>query len=44
MVSEDPKKTLNLIGEVYDIKKGSLGPPETYLGAQMYKHNLLQNF
>ncbi len=40
MISEDPKKTLKLIGEVYNIKAGSLGPPDTYLGAQIYKHNL----
>ena len=40
LVSHDPKPTLLRIGASYEIKEGSLGPPETYLGAQVYKHYL----
>lgn len=40
LASHDPRITLKAIGEVYDIKAGSLGPPDTYLGAQIYKHHL----
>jgi hypothetical protein len=40
LASHDPRTTLKAIGEVYDIKEGSLGPPDTYLGAQIYKHQL----
>ena len=40
MVSMDPKTTLLAIGELYEIKEGSLQEPEQYLGAQIYKHTL----
>ena len=33
-------ETIKAIGAVYKIKEGSDGPPTTYLGAQVYKHNL----
>jgi hypothetical protein len=40
LVSHDPKTTLLQIGLKYELKEGSLGPPETYLGAQVYEHSL----
>lgn len=40
MISHDPKPALLQIGALYELKEGSLGPPETYLGAQIYQHSL----
>jgi hypothetical protein len=40
LASHYPRITLTAIGGVYDIKAGSLGPPNTYLCAQIYKHHL----
>jgi hypothetical protein len=40
LVSHDPGTTLRVIGTYYELKEGSLGPPDTYLGAQVYQHNL----
>ena len=40
LVSHDPKPSLLQIGAMYELKEGSLGPPETYLGAQLYQHSL----
>ena len=39
-VSEDPKKTIKAIGDEYEIKEGSEGRPDTFLGAQIYRHHL----
>ena len=39
-VSHDPKAIIDHIGTVYEIKAGSAGPPDSYLGAQIYKHSL----
>ena len=39
-VSHDPKAIIDHIGTVYEIKEGSTGPPDSYLGAQIYKHSL----
>lgn len=40
LVSHDPKPSLLRIGASYELKEGSLGHPETYLGAQVYQHYL----
>ena len=40
LVSHDPKPALLQIGALYELKEGSLGQPETYLGAQVYRHDL----
>ncbi len=40
LVSHDPKPSLLQIGATYELKEGSLGKPETYLGAQVYEHHL----
>lgn len=39
-VGHDPNETIRKIGEVYEIKEGSDGPPKLYLGAQIYMHSL----
>ena len=39
-ISHDPKAIIDHIGTVYKIKEGSAGPPDAYLGAQIYKHSL----
>lgn len=39
-VSDSPKDVLLEIGKQYDIKEGSLAPPDMYLGAQCYQHSL----
>lgn len=40
MVSHDPKTPLLQIGTIYELKEGSLGRPDSYLGAQVYQHYL----
>ena len=40
LVSDDPEPVLNEIDKKYKIKAGSLGEPDIYLGAQIYRHNL----
>ena len=40
VVGHKPNETIRKIGEVYEIKVGSNGPPELYLEAQIYKHSL----
>ena len=40
LVSHDPKPTPLETGAFYELKEGSLGIPETYLGAQIYQHYL----
>jgi len=40
LVSHDPKPVLLQIGSQYELKEGSLGAPDTYLGAQVYSHSL----
>jgi hypothetical protein len=39
-ISLDPKATIDFIGDVYEIKKGSEKRPDTFLGAQIYRHHL----
>ena len=39
-VDLDPKASLLKLGEIYNIKEGSLKPPDTYLGAQVKKKSL----
>ena len=39
-VDLDPKASLLKLGKGYNIKKGSLKPPDTYLGAQVKKKSL----
>ena len=39
-VSHDPRPILDTIDSFYKIKEGSLEEPSTYLGTQIYKHNL----
>ena len=38
-VSLEPMHTIQAIHECYPMKEGSIGPPKTYLGAQIYKHS-----
>lgn len=40
VVSHDPDSTIKRIGKIYEIKEGSAGPPDQYLGAQIYEHPL----
>ena len=40
LVSHKPEPVFEEIDRHYKIKKGSIGPPTTYLGAQVYQHNL----
>ena len=40
LVSDKPEPLFEEIDKLYKIKKGSIGPPSTYLGAQVYRHNL----
>ena len=40
LVSHNPRPSLLQIGAFYELKGGSLGNPETYLGAQVYRHYL----
>ena len=40
LVSHNPQPVLDEINKHYKIKAGSIGEPSTYLGAQIYKHNL----
>ena len=39
-VSHDSKPTLVNIDKIYQLKEGSLGNPDTYLGGQIYEHLL----
>jgi hypothetical protein len=39
-ISHDPQKVMDLIGKVYTLKKGSVGEPTTYLGADIGKYYL----
>jgi hypothetical protein len=39
-VSHEPKAIIDRIGDTYEIKEGSAGPPTAYLGAQIYQHSL----
>ena len=39
-VSHDPIPTLENIDKIYQLKEGSLGKPDTYLGGQIYEHHL----
>ena len=39
-VSHDPKPTLANIDKLYQLKEGSLGKPDTYLGGQIYEQYL----
>jgi Reverse transcriptase (RNA-dependent DNA polymerase) len=39
-ISHDPQKVMDCIGRVYTLKKGSVGEPTTYLGAQISKYYL----
>ena len=38
--SLDPKRTMDAIQETFTIKDGKVGPPETYLGAQIERYTL----
>ena len=40
IVSHDPHPLMMAVDEKYKIKKGSIGPPSTYLGSQVMRHNL----
>ena len=40
VVSHDPEKTMKAIGEIYELKDDSYGPPEAYLGAVIEKFTL----
>lgn len=40
LVSTDPDSTLKAIGKQYELKEDSLQEPDTYLGAQIYRHHL----
>jgi Reverse transcriptase (RNA-dependent DNA polymerase) len=42
-ISHDPQKVMDHIGKVYTLKKGSVGEPTTYLGAQIGKYYLPDN-
>ena len=39
-ISENPKPILTEISNSFPIKEESIGPPDTYLGAQIYTHRL----
>jgi hypothetical protein len=39
-ISHDPQKVMDHIGKVYTLKKGSVGEPTTYLGADIGKYSL----
>jgi Reverse transcriptase (RNA-dependent DNA polymerase) len=39
-ISHDPQKVMDHIGKVYTLKKGSVGEPTTYLGADIGKYYL----
>ena len=41
VVSHDPKSTMMKIGEIYELKDGKYGAPESYLGAGIEKFTLL---
>ena len=40
LVSHDPNPTMVNIDKIYQLKEGSLGKPDTYLGGQIYEHHL----
>ena len=40
LVSDDPQPVLDEIDKRYKIKARSMGEPDVYLGAQIYRHNL----
>ena len=40
VISENPKETLLRLGKYFPLKKGSLGTPDTYLGAKVSKMTL----
>ena len=40
VVSKDPKHWIERLGKIYEIKEGSDGPPDAYLGAQVGKQQL----
>ena len=40
LLSHSPKPTLVQLGQIYDLKDGSIEVPTQYLGAQVYKHSL----
>jgi hypothetical protein len=39
-ISHDPQKVMDHIGKVYTLKRGSVGEPTTYLGADIGKYYL----
>jgi hypothetical protein len=39
-ISTGPREIIQNIDDCYKMKEGSIGPPDTYLGAQIYKHSL----
>ena len=39
-ISHDPKPLIDEIGKMYELKKGSVGPPTRYLGATISKFQI----
>ena len=40
IISKKSRKIMEQINESFEVKPESIGPPSTYLGAQIYRHNL----
>jgi len=43
VLAENPKDIMEVLAKTYHLKEGSVGKPQTYLGAQIKKHNLQDN-
>jgi Reverse transcriptase (RNA-dependent DNA polymerase) len=39
-ISHEPQKFMDMLGDKYTLKAGSVGPPTTYLGAEIRQHRI----